>query len=291
MLVYQLWQRPTDWDSLEFIFSENRTWVLMFFTVCLMPLNLGLEMKKWKVIHPHTLTWKQTIKAVLSGMSVGLLTPNKIGEYGGRVWFLPRDTRQAGVASTMMGNWAQLFTTILLGCLGFTIIGWSSMDFALPKPLMRISFLLIPIAAYTYFHSEKLIQVFEGFKWAKRLAGFFQTFRRLNAQTWWKAFFWSVLRYSVFSFQLALILLALSPEVTWSLFWLIPAYYFIQIFVPTIAVAELGVRGYLLHGLFFPMGMEAQAFLAGTFIWFINLVLPAVLGLYFILIRKPNGVA
>ena len=191
MLLYQIYQRPTDLESMVSAFANDKTWLLVVLAACLMPLNLGFEMKKWKEIHIHSLTWKQTIKAVLGGMSIGLLTPNKIGEYGGRVWFLPKETRQAGVASTMMGNWAQLFTTICFGSIGLTVLGWSGGvdEIILPKSLMRFSFVFIPIATFCYFKSEKLIQVFEGYSWAKRLSGFFETFRILDSQKWWIAFF------------------------------------------------------------------------------------------------------
>ena len=90
----------------------------------------------------------------------------------------------------------------------------------------------------------------------------------------------SFARYIIFVFQYILLLQLFDVEVAvWHSFWLISVLYLILAITPTIALAEVGLRGevsLLLFGL-----VSANKFgIAGaaTAIWFINLVIPSLLG-------------
>ena len=53
-------------------------------------------------------------KAVFSGITVSTFTPNRIGEYGGRVFCLEKGDRIKAVFITILCSMSQLLTTVIL---------------------------------------------------------------------------------------------------------------------------------------------------------------------------------
>ena len=90
----------------------------------------------------------------------------------------------------------------------------------------------------------------------------------------------SFLRYIVFVVQYVLMLQLMQVEVTaGQAFWLISVLFLLLAVIPTIALADLGIRGQAsleLFGLFSPNKLGIITASAG--IWCINLVFPALIG-------------
>ena len=57
----------------------------------------------------------QSIKAIFSGLSVSFLTPNRTGEFLGRIIFIPKVNRIKASIITFICNYSQLLTTITIG--------------------------------------------------------------------------------------------------------------------------------------------------------------------------------
>ena len=57
--------------------------------------NWGLEARKWQVILKklERISFFTAFKAVLSGLTLSLNTPNRIGEYGGRILYVKDGNR------------------------------------------------------------------------------------------------------------------------------------------------------------------------------------------------------
>jgi hypothetical protein len=95
----------------------------------------------------------------------------------------------------------------------------------------------------------------------------------------------SVLRYVVFLVQYLLLLKIFGVEASWQvLLCLVSVLFMLMAMIPTIALAELGIRGKLsleLFGLVTTQQLSILAVSAG--IWIINLIIPAVLGTVFLL--------
>lgn len=79
---------------------------------------------------------------------------------------------------------------------------------------------------------------------------------------------------------------------------LIAMTYFVMAAIPTIALADLGIRGSVsifFIGAYFVLEQSAapEILAASTMIWAINLALPAILGMLFInrlkIVRKPKS--
>ena len=55
-----------------------------------MCLNWSIEAIKWRLLikKMQPITFIEALKGVLSGVAVGTFTPNRIGEFGGRILYL-----------------------------------------------------------------------------------------------------------------------------------------------------------------------------------------------------------
>ena len=74
--------------------NAERT-VFLAAVLLLMPLNWMLEVRKWQVLSSNSvqLSFNDSLKAVLAGLNTGFITPNRIGEFAGRILFLPDNIR------------------------------------------------------------------------------------------------------------------------------------------------------------------------------------------------------
>ncbi|HHH50470.1 MAG TPA: hypothetical protein ENK52_05790 [Saprospiraceae bacterium] len=62
----------------------------LVFTILLMPVNWIFETLKWQMLIQkfEQLSFFKTFKAILAGVTFAIFTPNRVGEYGGRVLFV-----------------------------------------------------------------------------------------------------------------------------------------------------------------------------------------------------------
>lgn len=88
----------------------------------LVGLNWSLEAFKWRSLLAYALvqSFAESLRAVLGGVALALFTPNRIGEYGGRVYWLPETVRWQGIIALLAGNMLQLSVNLIYGSIGFT---------------------------------------------------------------------------------------------------------------------------------------------------------------------------
>ena len=89
----------------------------------LMLLNWGIEAYKWQqlVIKITPIRFFRTFKAVWTGVTLGLFTPNRVGEFGGRILYVPRKFRIKAVIVSLIGSFSQNLATIIIGLIGLII--------------------------------------------------------------------------------------------------------------------------------------------------------------------------
>ncbi|MBL0102437.1 MAG: flippase-like domain-containing protein [Bacteroidetes bacterium] len=90
--------------------------VLMFF-------NWLVEAWKWKLMMAklEELSIFRSLEAVFSGLSISLFTPNRIGEYAGRVFHLEKADKIQATIITVIENFSQLLVTFVIGCVAMMI--------------------------------------------------------------------------------------------------------------------------------------------------------------------------
>lgn len=263
-------------------------WPILLIVVLLMPVNWWLEAHKWKRLlrSDYLLKESRAFAATASGVTVSVLTPNRVGEFAGRMLYVPIEHRDKAVAMSLAGSFSQLIITFVVGTFCgawyFYVEGYSDVKWSFLIGLACV-FAVINIY-YRLANSEKL---FERWKHNATLTKIRRALGGLSKPILTEALIWSGIRYVVFSVQLGLLLYGLldfyHSGFVVRLFYMVPLYFFFQTMVPTIALSEIGVRGMLLSTLFIDVAPEADLVLTSTLLWLINIVVPALMGGLFLL--------
>ena len=110
-LYKQLSDRATinQFNSLILINQINEHRFFMTIVFLMMFLNWFLESLKWRFLISkiEKISIKQSLRAVFAGITISAFTPNRVGEYGGRVFCLEKADRVQAVLITVIGSMAQ----------------------------------------------------------------------------------------------------------------------------------------------------------------------------------------
>src|SRR5688500_1514965 len=123
LMAYQLWSRSDHFQTFQIGSWRQAGWYLAV-VIVLMPVNWWLETLKWHgFLSVHAkVNFGRAFKAVTSGIALSLFTPNRIGEYGGRILFMPYAIRWPVVFSTLMGSISQNLVAFAMGITGFILL-------------------------------------------------------------------------------------------------------------------------------------------------------------------------
>ena len=267
--------------------------------ILLMVFNWGIEALKWKILvkHIEDISFVTAFKGVLAGVSLAINTPNRIGEYFGRIIYLSEGNRLRAISLTLVGSTSQLIITVIFGTIGLFFLRRNLVDTT--NGAIGLSMLWINIIIYgatgiaiilllIYFRLSFITRAIEKIPFVAKYAFFIQKLGEFEWPELLKVLCLSLLRYGVFILKYVLLLQVFEVDIgVWNACQLIFIMFLILAVVPTIALAELGLRGQvglLLFGLF--SGNSLGIVLTASGIWIINLVVPALAGSLFILGKK-----
>ena len=258
--------------------------------------NWGLEARKWQLLMKavQPISFIRAFKSVLCGVTISINTPNRIGEYGGRILFLKEGNRIKAISLSIAGGMAQLIITMLMGCFGLIYLLFT-MDAS--ATLMGISVFWIQIFLYGsifgsvvfiffFFRLGILIRVIEKLPYAGRFSKYIDVLETFDAKILLRLLSISFCRYIIFVLQYIFMLQLLQVEQNvWTGFWIITVMFWILAIIPSFAIAELGIRGTVAKILFsYGNNINTIGILTVTFgIWLINLFIPALIGSLLIL--------
>ena len=271
------------------IYEEGITPLLLI--LVLMFLQWFLESVKWKILLKDIVSihWIIAFSSILSGITVSVVTPNRLGEFAGRVIHLPDGTRLEGTAFTFIGNLAQLIITCLIGSISL-YVGYDQLKGQLnaDESFYSIDLLLIlcPVATIflflVYFSSSWIMKKLGHWKLLNAFSAHLMVLSRTPAARLGWVLILSIVRYAIFILQYLIVfrftgltsdLLALAISVSVMLLWLS--------IVPTFSFMEMGVRWQFALLLFPTLGTTPLAIpIAVTIIWLINFIIPAFLGAF-----------
>ncbi len=281
---------PAAWATMQASLVEKGIYLLVL-VVALMFVNWGLEARKWQLlVQPlEEVSFGKAFGAILSGVTLSVNTPNRIGEYGGRILYLKNRNKLKAIAATIVGSYSQLIVTVVFGLAGLVFyinnyeLGGDGTRFAphvKEKLLLGILPFICVLIVILYFRLEIIVSLFEKIPWLRKAKVFIQIIARYSPKELEKLLLLSALRYLVFSAQYLILLYALGVSfVWWHGFFMINVIYLVMAMLPTIAIAEIGIRGKVSIHFLGLLSSNAAGILAGTVaIWLINLVLPAIIG-------------
>jgi uncharacterized protein (TIRG00374 family) len=268
--------------------------------VALMPLNWGLEAYKWWALvnEFEKISFRKAYSAVLAGLSIGIFTPSRIGEYGGRALLVKSNHIVESVVATLLGSMSQFLATL---CFGYIGVVYFLKYFNFVSGI--ILWLLVLLGIFSFLLSLFLFYNFDIIlRLVKRIykQPFFQNsfFVRLHTLVngWLKhvkvlrnytskqlslALFTALLRYIVYSLQYYLLLRFMGIEVglvTGAA--CIATVFLLQTSIPLPPVTGLITRGGTALYVWQFFSANQVAILATTFgLWLLNVVVPALIGL------------
>ena len=285
-VYYQLSQNQNVDDIGRFLRAQKQLVVLfgVLAVTGLMIINWLIETFKWQqLLQPVvSLPRKQAVKGVLLGVTVSLFTPNRIGEYGGRMWVVPKGKRAESVVATIIGSIARWIVNIGIGGIGAAILLFVYSGIAREGIwfLMLASVVLLSILIALFSNLYWLEHLFDHFRMLRKYKHYLYFVRKYSVRQLVGVVALSLLRYSVYCLQLIALVAVFGIKIEYlTSAAIVNTLFFFQTLVPSIALMELGIRGNLALYLFSFFTTNAIAVLSATFaLWGINLLLPALAG-------------
>ncbi|MCF0206777.1 MAG: flippase-like domain-containing protein, partial [Bacteroidales bacterium] len=125
-VVYKLLSSP-DLSQIPDYFANAspQLYAYLVILVLLMPANWTMEVWKWMLLtrKVEEIDFAKSLKAVMTGVTVGTITPNRVGEFAGRILFVKEENRASVSFLTIFGDLAQFCATIIFGIIGLICIG------------------------------------------------------------------------------------------------------------------------------------------------------------------------
>jgi len=250
--------------------------------------NWGIESYKWKhIIKPlENISILQAIKGVLAGVATGFFTPNRIGEFGGRILYLNHADKISSSISTIAGSFAQLIATLTFGCLAMVAynIDLHLTNYYITALLFFIAIILSTCLLVLYYNFSKIADLFSLRLYLPRFYDKFAHLKNANSAYLSKILWLSVFRYFTFCVQYILLLYFFQVHISLEhALVCVSLIYLLHTAIPTVAIIEAGVRGAGAMAVIGPYtNQPTEILLAAYTLWIINIILPSLLGLYLI---------
>ena len=275
------------WQSLLDRWSVENAWMVIL-AITLMPAVWMLEAKKWKLLMRPALemSLRRALGAVLGGVSLSLFTPNRIGEYGGRILFVPPKYNWRAVVATLVGSFSQNLVNIAFGFVaGVAFLVFNDIiPHALRTGLGVLTVLILGFGVILYFRISALsiwVEKFTPPSWMQRPWRALKYLQKITTQDLLIALGFSLSKYIVFSTQFVLLLLYFGVDVP--VFWIfagVAVMYLMQTGVPLPPFVDVVARSELAVLLWASFAVNELSVLAASFfLWVINLLVPAFFGL------------
>ncbi len=265
--------------------------------ILLMFLNWSLETIKWKILVDkiQQFSFFNAFQAIFSGITIGIFTPNRLGEIGGRIMFMDKGKRTFGVIAAGVGSLAQFITTIISGIIGLVLLLAIYPDKFKISPLLNsissgILFILFLFLIWSYFNVNKVKPILFKFSFFRKRADQLDSFSEIKTVTLIRVAILSFSRYLVFMSQFFILLCLFDIYLTYTQAYIsISLIYLFATLIPTSTLIELGIRGSL--AIFF-IGFFSEnvlgIVLSTSILWIINLAIPAIIGSIFLLKKSSN---
>lgn len=247
----------------------------------LLPVNLGLEIYKWKLLvaSAQPISNATAIRSFFAGLALSILTPNRIGEYPGRIIYLKQKNTPRLISITFLGMFTQFLCLMIFGIAG--LVYYNIMAPSYWAKLVLVATIVASIVGFLIFWNfEKWSRSIERFEWLSKFKTYTQLLKRFSIKEQLSILAISMLRFITYTLQYLLLLYWMHIEIDLLTgFCMACMFFFSMAIVPSIALAEMGIRGQLSLLFFQQLTSNKIGILIATIVlWFINLIIPAIVG-------------
>ena len=273
----------------DFTASIHDTWLgYLLISILLIPVNWYLESLKWKsLLSPITgQKHKGLFMAVLSGVTVSLLTPNRIGEYVGRAAATPANYNWEVTISTLVGSFCQLIVLLFFGSLAAFLFFTGQFNFGseLRTIIPFIGALIIATLIFFFYNIDFVAHLLKRIGFIKRkprILDKLMLIKNYRARDLSLALLFSVLRFTTYSVQYLLLIWFFGIDLPALVcFETMGTQFFLQAGIPLPPILGLVARGEISVWVFGFHDVNELSILAASFLlWGINLFIPSLIGM------------
>lgn len=297
LLSYVIYQQVFAKENAEEIwknFLQNLTfdkihW--LFITAFLIPINWTFETLKWQVLIKdfEKLSFGKAYQAILSGITFSLFTPNRIGEYGGRILLVKPENNWKAVIATLVGSFSQLLVLLSCGILGLLLFIYLflEIDQWIWLSIFFVGILFTFLMLFCFYNIDLVIPIVKRIPFAYKLRRFVKdvnVLRNYSSSILSLALLFSFLRYVTYTLQYFFMLqfFGIKVSIIKGLAG-IATIYLLQTSIPLPPIWDLFARGQIALEIWGFSSENEIGILASTFtLWVLNLIIPALIGTIFI---------
>ncbi len=284
-IIQKIFTQKIQISALVEVLSELSYLSIAGLLVCLflMPLNWSIEALKWRyLLKPICqISFRQSLRAIVSGLALGFATPMGLGDYFGRIIYVPGADRIRALIPTIISRVSQLVPTLFIGLFGTfvlinaepsyrVILGWICL-------MILLSTCILILLRNTSKQMDKLKILSRDF------------LDKMKTGYRWKnigvVVAWSSIRYLVFFGQFVLAMWLMEVEAPFFILFAGVSWVFLaKSILPSFNfLSDLGIREFSAILFFDSFGIPiAPVLCASLFIWVINILIPSIAGLVFI---------
>ncbi len=252
-----------------------------------MMINWSIETIKWKIsiAKIQKVNFFKAFKAILSGVSFSVTTPNRMGEYLGRMLYMNEGNRLKAISITIVGSISQLIITLFMGFLGLMILlpDINKVGIIASPWTETITYGVLAVLIFLllfYFRLSWLVKWVDRLPGSKRYSYLVKALEEFDVSLLIKLLLLSFSRFLVFVLQYYIVFRLFEVNLSWfEAFWGVSVSFLVMAIIPAIAIVELAQRGKILTTVIGIFSTNVLGIgLATVCIWFINLILPAIAG-------------
>ena len=276
-----------DWAQFMTKFKKNQSVLGIGFILLLSVLNRYFEILKWQNLASYIkpISVGEATKQVLAALTAGIFTPNGVGEYAGKALYYEKHETKQVVFLNLICNGIQMVLTVIIGLFGLLYFN-AQYNVITPKAVTFIFGGLIVL--FIFLFSIKKITI-KGYSIEKLIHKINEIPKRIHQ----KNIVLGICRYLVFSHQYYFLFLAFDVDLPYlTLMSAVTSVYFLASSLPTFQFLDFAVKGSVALFFFGILGVnEWIVIFVSTLMWFLNVVLPVVMGSYYVLNFKTQKTA
>ncbi|BFG71574.1 hypothetical protein KACHI17_24550 [Sediminibacterium sp. KACHI17] len=268
----------------------------LLLVILLVLINYGIESLKWKIIQSsiQKISFWKAFKAVLSGHAIAFNSINRIGDTAGRILYLDEGNRLKGAALSFVGSISIIIIHIVFGLVGMTYMRINILDATHSleglslfwmTALMSILTLGVSVLILLFFRLSWLIRLLEKIPFVAKYRFVIEHMESLHWRFLTKILLISAIRYVVIVMQYVLLFGVFN--VTFDFLdasALVMVMFLVLMIIPSITMAELGLRGSISLQLFGMLSDNKLGIVAAAVgVWIITQIIPAIIGSIFLL--------
>ncbi len=276
--------KQLDWVQFATKFKTKNLTFEIFVMLFLSVLNRFLEILKWQnlVKYLKKISLFEASKQVLAALTLGIFTPNGIGEYAGKALYFEKNQTKNVVFLNLICNGIQMILSVVFGLIGLIYFN-QKFHFVKRESVVLLFFILLLLIIILFSLKNKTVAGFSIQKFYTKIMLLPKRIHRKNVVL-------AIARYLVFSHQYYFLFVVFEVHLPYlTLMAAITSVYFLASALPTFQFLDFAVKGSV--AVFFFNYIFVNQWIVvfvSTLMWFFNVVLPVIFGCYFVLLFKTD---